>query len=65
MMISNTTLKTLLNVAGYSFKDMDSYSHVDMGRKCLCCDICIKTCSCGVCKNKLTKFLFCNNNCGL
>ena len=38
------------------FNDMDSYCHVDMGSKCLCCDICMKTCSCGSCDTKLQQF---------
>ena len=26
------------------FEKMESYEHVDMGSKCLCCDICAKSC---------------------
>ena len=32
------------------FGDMDEYCHVDLGSKCLCCDVCSKCCSCGSCK---------------
>ena len=38
------------------FRDMDTYCHVDMGSKCLCCDICMKTCFCGACENKMQQF---------
>ena len=26
---------------------MDNYKHVDMESKCVCSDICLKTCACG------------------
>ena len=32
------------------FRDTDHYEHMDMGKKCLCCDICAVTCDCGVCE---------------
>jgi len=32
------------------FKDTDNYSHIDMGKKCLWCDICKQKCDCGSCK---------------
>ena len=31
--------------------------HVDMERKCVCCDICLKTCACGLC-NENNSFFF-------
>ena len=39
------------------FGNMDTYHHEDMGSKCLCCDICMKVCPCGLCKEKLNSFL--------
>ena len=39
------------------FRDMESYSHTDMGSKCLCCDICAKCCTCGTCGDKLNRFV--------
>ena len=32
------------------FKDTDNYIHIDMGKKCLCCDICKQKCDCGSCE---------------
>ena len=37
------------------FGDMDNYVHVDAPFKCLCCDICAKSCACGQCKERLRK----------
>ena len=34
------------------FQDADEYTHVDMGSKCLCCDVCTKSCDCGSCVQK-------------
>lgn len=31
------------------FQDTDNYKHIDYGTKCMCCDICAKTCTCGKC----------------
>ena len=33
------------------FCDTDNYHHLDMGTKCLCCDICAVNCDCGSCTN--------------
>ena len=41
----------------FLFQDMDNYKHVDMGSKCVCCDICFKTCACGLCNEK-NSFIF-------
>ena len=35
--------------------------YVDMGSKCVCCDICLKTCACGLCNEK-NSFIFLQNN---
>ena len=43
------------------FKETDSYSHIDMGTKCLCCDICAKLCPFGTCSDKLQHFILFNN----
>lgn len=40
------------------FEDMDEYEHTDMGYKCTCCDICAKTCTCGLCQEKTSQFIF-------
>ena len=40
------------------FQDVDSYIHIDLGTKCLCCDICSKCCDCGVCDSKQNLFTF-------
>ena len=39
------------------FGAMDNYSRVHMDIKCLCCDICAKSCSCGSCETKLQSFV--------
>ena len=39
------------------FKHFDRYTHIDMGR-CLCCDVCAKSCSCGMCDSKYSSFVF-------
>ena len=39
------------------FGDMDDYSHVDMGTKCLCCDVCLKFCECGSCTHNHARFI--------
>ena len=43
------------------FKHFDRYTHIDMGR-CLCCDVCAKSCSCGMCDSKYSSFLFIGKN---
>ena len=40
------------------FKDMYEYCHMDMGSKCLCCDICAKTYVCGCCEDQLQSFVY-------
>ena len=40
------------------FENMESYEHVDMGSKCLCCDICAKICDCGMCDMKCSSFIY-------
>ena len=39
------------------FSDMDDYKHIDMGSKCLCCDICFKSCMCGNCSENVSSFV--------
>ena len=39
------------------YNDMDNYLHEDNG-KCLCCDICAKTCECGLCAENQSSFTF-------
>ena len=31
---------------------------MDMGSKCLCCDICAKICDCGMCDMKCSSFIY-------
>jgi len=33
------------------FRNTDDYTHADMGKKYLCCDICKLKCDCGSCEN--------------
>ena len=40
------------------FRDMDEYHHLDMGSKCLCCDICLQSCTCGSCSKNHKSFVF-------
>ena len=40
------------------FKDIDNYKHIDLGLRCLCCDICAKTCECGKCVHNHSNFVF-------
>ncbi len=40
------------------FRNMESYEHIDMGSKCLCCDICSKFCECGRCESKTKLFIY-------
>ena len=39
-------------------QNMDNYKHVDMESKCVCCDICFKTCACGLCNENNSFFFF-------
>ena len=39
------------------FKDTDNYIHTDLGKKCLCCDICMKLCECGMCEDEHHSFV--------
>ena len=38
-------------------QNMDNYKHVEMESKCVCCDICLKTCTCGL-RNENNSFFF-------
>ena len=38
------------------FGDMDNYTPVNLDVKCLCCDICYKSCQCGACESNLNMF---------
>lgn len=41
------------------FEDTDNYEHIDLGKKCLCCDVCsMKLCKCGVCESEHKLFVF-------
>lgn len=40
------------------FQHFDRYSHVDLGAKCLCCDVCSMSCTCGACQVNQKSFLF-------
>ena len=42
----------------FLFQDMDEYYHLDMGSKCLCCDICAQSCKCGHCTENHKSFVF-------
>ena len=39
------------------FSGMEAYEHVDLGSKCLCCDVCAKVCDCGSCAIKRNSFI--------
>ena len=41
------------------FKDTDNYEHIDLGTKCMCCDLCAPKCACKSCveNHKLFSFL--------
>lgn len=41
----------------FLFKDMEAYERSGLGSKCVCCDICRKSCECGSCSNKLESFI--------
>ena len=43
------------------FHNFDRYAHVDMG-KCLCCDVCAKSCLCGGCHTNYASFVFIGRN---
>lgn len=42
----------------FLFKDMDEYHHLDMGSKCMCCDVCLQSCMCGSCTDNDKSFVF-------
>ena len=42
----------------FLFKDMDEYHHIDMGSKCMCCDVCLQSCMCGSCTDNDKSFVF-------
>ena len=42
----------------FLFRDMDGYHHIDMGTKCMCCDICSPSCTCGSCCENQKSFVF-------
>ena len=39
------------------FHDTDEYQHLDMGYKCVCCDVCAKSCKCGQCHSRNQNFI--------
>ena len=42
----------------FLFQDIDGYEHADIVTKCLCCDICMRACICGVCTQNHKSFTF-------
>lgn len=42
----------------FLFRNFDRYSHVSLGVKCLCCDVCLKTCTCKKCHSNHHQFMF-------
>ena len=42
----------------FLFWDMDEYHHEDMGTKCLCCDVCARSCKCDSCSENPKSFVF-------
>ena len=40
------------------FQDTDNYEHVDLGTKCLYCDICARNCACRSCVKNHKMFVF-------
>ena len=42
----------------FCFRDVNYYEHVDLGVKCLCCDICSVNCNCGKCVENHSFFEF-------
>ena len=42
------------------FRDIDEYTHIDLGTKCLCCDVCLRTCVCNNCSENHKSFIFLN-----
>lgn len=38
------------------FGDMDNYTPFNLDVKCLCCDVCCKSCQCGACESNLNMF---------
>ena len=43
---------------GFLFQDTDHYKHIDLGKKCLCCDVCMKLCKYGACESEHNSFVF-------
>ena len=39
------------------FGYMDNYTYTDFDKMCLCCDVCAKSCVCGMCKEMLKPFV--------
>ena len=39
------------------FGYMDNYTHTDFDKMCLCCDVCAKSCVCGMCEEMLKPFV--------
>ena len=39
------------------FGYMDNYTHTDFDKMCLCCDVCARSCVCGMCKEMLKPFV--------
>lgn len=42
----------------FLFRDVNGYEHIDLGVKCLCCDICAEKCDCGKCTENHIHFQF-------
>ena len=42
---------------GVLFGDMDNYTPTELSIKCLCCDVCARSCVCGLCESRLKKFV--------
>ncbi len=42
----------------FLFRDMESYQHLDLGSKCMCCDVCARKCECGSCVDKGNLFIY-------
>ena len=41
------------------FQDIDNYKHLDLGDRCLCCDICTETCLWYVCEKSYQLCVHC------
>lgn len=40
------------------FRDTDNYQHLQLGTKCMCCDVCGTVCQCGSCSNHQISFVY-------